>query len=163
MRPALALLAVSVAARLFSQPPAPAQRWQMQYFYDQEKTSLTLNDFAFPSAKYGLAVGYIAEGKREDPTQLATYDGGAHWALSPLKEMPVSLFFLDDSLGWMVTTKGLWRTTEAGRSWTKMPKLPDDILRVCFTSDKDGYAVGLKKMVLQTHDGGQTWTAVKEA
>ena len=62
--------------------------------------------------------------------------------LSPLKEMPISLFFLDDSLGWMVTTRVLWRTTEAGRNWTKLPKIPDDILRVCFTSEKDGYAVG---------------------
>ena len=135
----------------------------MQYFYDQEKTSLTINDFVFPSAKYGIAVGYVAEGKREDPTQLVTSDGGDHWELSPLKEMPISLFFLDDSLGWMVTTKGLWRTTEAGRNWTKLPKIPGDILRVCFTSEKDGYAVGLKKLVLQTHDGGQTWTPVKEA
>jgi hypothetical protein len=157
MRRVFALLALYLAT------PALAQRWQMQYFYDQEKTSLTLNDFAFPSAKYGIAVGYIAEGKREEPTQLFTTDGGDHWALSPLKEMPISLFFLDDSMGWMVTTKGLWRTTEAGRNWTKLPKLPGEILRVCFTSEKDGFAVGLKKLVLQTHDGAQTWKAVKEA
>jgi hypothetical protein len=163
MRPVPALFALSFGLLLFSQEQPSAPRWRMQYFYDQEKTSLTINDFVFPSAKYGIAVGYIAEGKREDPTQLITSDGGDHWALAPLKEMPVSLFFLDDSLGWMVTTKGLWRTTEAGRNWTKMPKIADDILRVCFTSEKDGYAVGLKKVVLQTHDGGQTWAHVKEA
>jgi photosystem II stability/assembly factor-like uncharacterized protein len=157
MRPVLALLALSLAA------PVAAQRWQMQYFYDKEKTSLTINDFVFPSAKYGLAVGYIAEGKHEEPAQLLTTDGGDHWALSTLKEMPVSLFFLNDSAGWMVTTKGLWRTNETGRNWVKLPKTPEEIIRVCFTSEKDGYAVGLKKVVLQTHDGAQTWTAVKEA
>ncbi|MGA7241045.1 MAG: hypothetical protein WBY44_35510 [Bryobacteraceae bacterium] len=163
MRPVSALLALFLATLLFSQQPDPSPRWRMKYFYDQEKTSLTINDFVFPSAKYGIAVGYVTEGKREDPTQLITADGGDHWALSPLKETPISLFFLDDSLGWMVTTKGLWRTTEAGRNWTKMPKIPGDILRVCFTSEKAGYAVGLKKVVLQTHDGAQTWAPVKQA
>ncbi len=159
MRPVFAPLALTLAFAA----PLSAQRWQMQYFYDQEKTALTINDFAFPSAKYGIAVGYIAEGKQETPTQLLTSDGGEHWALSKLKEMPISIFFLDDSLGWMVTTKGLWRTTEAGKNWTKLPKVPGDILRVGFTSDKDGYAVGLRDLVLKTHDGAQTWSVVKEA
>ena len=142
-------------------PPAP--KWKMQYFYDQEKTSLTINDFAFPSAQYGIAVGYITEGKHEEPTQLLSADGGEHWTPSPLKEMPVSLFFLDDRMGWLVTTKGLWRTTEAGRNWVKLPKTPGDLLRVCFTSEKDGYAVGIRKLVLETHDGGESWKAVKDA
>ncbi len=157
MRFALALFALLLAA------PLSAQRWQVKYFYDQEKTALTINDFAFPSVKYGIAVGYIAQGKQETPTQVLTTDGGEHWTSSTLKEMPISIFFLDDSIGWMVTTKGLWRTNEAGRNWTKLAKVPGDILRVCFTSDHDGYAVGLKDLVLETHDGAQTWKVVKEA
>lgn len=143
--------------------PAQAQRWKIQYFYDKEKSSLTINDFAFPSAKYGIAVGYIAEARREEPMSVVTSDGGSHWQLLPLKETPVSLFFLDDSIGWMVTTKGLWRTTEAGKNWTKLPKVPGEILRVCFTTHMDGVAVGVKKLVLSTHDGGQTWTPVATA
>jgi hypothetical protein len=161
MRPVLALLALTFALPVCSQ--SPSQRWQMQYFYDKEKTSLTINDFAFPSAKYGIAVGYVSEGKHEEPTQVLTSDGGAHWTQAQLKEMPVSLFFLNDSLGWMVTTKGIWQTTEAGRNWAKLPKAPENVLRVYFTTEKDGYAVGLKKLVSETHDGGQTWTVVKEA
>jgi hypothetical protein len=157
-RPVIALLALSAAAC-----PASAQRWKVQYFYDKEKTSLTINDFAFPSAKYGIAVGYVAEGKREDPMSVVTSDGGDHWQLLPLKETPVSLFFLDDSIGWMVTTKGLWHTTEAGKNWTKLPKVPGEILRVCFTSREDGIAVGVKKLVLETHDGGQRWTPIAAA
>lgn len=157
MRPVALLLA------LLAVTPVSAQRWKMQYFYDEEKTALTINDFVFPSAQYGLAVGYISEGKRETPTQVLTTDGGQHWSLSTLKETPVSLFFLDDRVGWMVTTKGLWRTNETGRSWTKLPKVPGDLLRVCFTSEKDGYAVGIKKLVLETHDGGESWKPLKEA
>jgi hypothetical protein len=155
----VAALVVLSAATL----PAQPQRWKIQYFYDREKTSLTINDFAFPSAKYGIAVGYVAEGKREDAMSVVTSDGGDHWQLLPLKEMPVSLFFLDDGIGWMVTTKGLWRTTEAGRNWTKLPKVPGEILRVCFTTRMDGVAVGVKKLVLMTHDGGQTWGTVAAA
>jgi hypothetical protein len=143
--------------------PAQAQRWKIQYFYDKEKTSLTINDFAFPSAQYGIAVGYIAEGKREEGMSVITSDGGDHWQLLPLKEIPISLFFLDDSIGWMVTTKGLWRTTEAGRNWIKLPKIPGEILRVSFTTRMDGVAVGVKKLVLVTHDGGQIWTPVAAA
>lgn len=143
--------------------PAQAQRWKIQYFYDKEKTSLTINDFAFPSAKYGIAAGYVAEGKHEEPMSLVTSDGGDRWQLLPLKETPVSLFFLDDSIGWMVTTKGLWRTTEAGKNWTKLPKVPGEILRVCFTTRMDGVAVGVKKLVLTTRDGGETWTPVAAA
>lgn len=156
--PLIALLALSAAAQ-----PVQAQRWKIQYFYDKEKTSLTINDFVFPSAKYGIAAGYVAEGRREDPMSVVTSDGGEHWQLLPLKEMPISLFFLDDSLGWMVTTKGLWRTTEAGKNWTKLPKIPGEILRVCFISPTDGVAVGVKKLVLTTKDGGQTWTKVAAA
>jgi photosystem II stability/assembly factor-like uncharacterized protein len=152
------LLALSAVAL-----PAQAQRWRVQYFYDKEKTSLTINDFAFPSAQYGIAVGYIAEGRREDPMSVVTSDGGDHWQLLPLKETPISLFFLDDSIGWMVTTKGLWRTTEAGKNWTKLPKVPGEILRVCFTSPMDGVAVGVKKLVLTTHNGGQSWAPVAAA
>jgi photosystem II stability/assembly factor-like uncharacterized protein len=155
---AIALLALSALAL-----PATAQRWKVQYFYDKEKTSLTINDFAFPSAQYGIAVGYIAEGRREDPMSVLTSDGGDHWQLLPLKEMPISLFFLDDSIGWMVTTKGIWRTTEAGKNWTKLGKVPGEILRVCFTTPTDGVAVGVKKLVLTTHDGGQSWAPVPAA
>jgi photosystem II stability/assembly factor-like uncharacterized protein len=94
---------------------------------------------------------------------VVTSDGGDHWQLLPLKEAPISLFFLDDSIGWMVTTKGLWRTNEAGKSWTKLPKVPGEILRVCFTTPTDGVAVGVKKLVLTTHDGGHTWAPVASA
>ena len=58
------------------------------------------------------------------------------------------------SLGWMVTTKGLWQTTEAGKNWAKLPKPPAEILRVYFVDENNGWAVGAKKSVLETHDGG---------
>ena len=144
---------------------AQAPRWRMQYFYDQNKTELSLHDIQTPSAKRGFAIGTIHDerGGSRKPVAVVTSDGGAHWQTVKLDEPPVSLYFLSENLGWMVTTKGLWQTTEAGRNWRKLPKLPGQIFRVYFLDEKNGFAVGLKKKVFQTHDGAQTWSPVAAA
>jgi hypothetical protein len=59
----------------------------------------------------------------------------------------------------MVTDKGIWQTAESGRSWKKL-KAPAGMLRVWFLDAKNGFAVGLEKRVVQTTDGGETWTQV---
>jgi len=152
-------------------------RWTLQYFYDQEGKDLHITDLVFPSEKRGIAVGAIIdrEGRKPQFTSLVTSDGGEHWALTPLKEFPRSLFFLDESNGWMVTGESLWYTREAGRSWTRIAdqikpdkKLADAprgglILRVWFLDTQHGYAVGLQKSAYETHDGGRTWKALAEA
>ena len=143
--------------------PLSAERWQVQYFYDRNKSSLTIADLCFASAVRGVAVGSIHEGGHQRPVALVTSDGGAHWQLVPLKEEPLSLFFLNENIGWMVTEKGLWQTTEAGKSWTKMPRVPAPAFRVYFKDEKNGWAIGAKKTVLETHDGGRQWTRVAAA
>ncbi len=79
--------------------------WRLQYFYDQAHSTFVIADLKFPSPQRGIAVGAIAEGKTVKPMSALTNDGGAHWSLVPLKEAGESLFFLNDSLGWLVTTK----------------------------------------------------------
>lgn len=144
--------------------PAAAQRWQSQYLYDEDKSSLVIVDLQFASAKRGIAVGYVQQESRQDPVSLVTSDGGQHWQRVPLKKMPVSVFFLNENLGWMVTDKGhLWKTTEAGRSWTEIPKSPAEILRVYFTDEQNGWAAGIKKSIFETHDGGQHWSPLAAA
>jgi len=143
--------------------PLGAERWQVQYFYDKNKSSLAIGDISFASPVRGVAVGSIHEGSRQRPVALVTSDGGAHWQLVPLQEAPLSLFFLNENFGWMVTEKGLWQTTEAGKSWTKMPRVPAQVFRVYFTDEKNGWAAGARKTVLETHDGGQRWTRVAAA
>ena len=152
-------------------------RWTLQYFYDQDGKDLHITDLAFPSAKRGIAVGAIVdrEGRKPQFTSLVTSDGGEHWALTPLKEFPRSIFFLDESNGWMVTGESLWFTQEAGRSWTRISdqikankKLADAprgglILRVWFLDAQHGYAAGLQKSVFETRDGGRTWKPLAEA
>jgi hypothetical protein len=154
---ALALMALCL-------PAAAAEKWKIAFFHDENKSVLSIVDLQFPSAARGVAAGILREGNREKPVAVITSDGGANFQMLPLTEVPVSLFFLNETLGWMVTGKGnLWQTTEAGKNWSKLPRPPAQIVRVYFTTEKDGWAVGFKKKVLETHDGGLHWTAVSAA
>jgi photosystem II stability/assembly factor-like uncharacterized protein len=152
-----------VCAALFGQSVRPARKWRVQYFYDEDKSVLQIVDLQFPSATRGLAVGQIVQGRSQKPVAVVTSDGGAHWQTVNLEDPPVSLYFLNESLGWMVTSKGLSVTTEAGRNWRKLPKLPGPIFRVHFVDEKHGFAAGAKKKVYETADGGQTWSTVAAA
>jgi len=143
--------------------PAQAQHWQVKYFYDKDKSTLVLTDLHFTSPERGMAVGSIVEGKHRKPVALVTSDGGAHWQTVDLQEPPVSLFFLNESLGWMVTTDGLWQTRESGKDWHKIRGLPSGIFRVYFTSENAGFAVGAKKKVVETDDGGLHWKPLATA
>ena len=140
-----------------------AERWQMQYFYDKSESSLEIGDLQFASATRGVAVGIIDQ--EESPP--ARRRGHRRWR-RPLGSgatpgAPVSLFFLNENLGWLVTAKGIWQTTEAGRSWHKLPKSPEGVLRVYFLDAQNGFAVGIRKMAMATHDGGEHWTPLPEA
>jgi hypothetical protein len=170
------LVAAALLFALF--PAAQAQpKWTLQYFYDRNGKDLRITDLAFPSADRGVAVGEIVdrEGHRPQYTAVVTNDGGAHWSLVPLKEFPRSIFFLDETAGWLVTSESIWFTAEAGRSWTrisgqikadrKLAAAPGAglLLRLWFLDAQHGYGVGLQKSVYETRDGGRTWKPVAEA
>jgi hypothetical protein len=136
-----------------------AEHWDIQYRYRQLDSTLTINDIAFPSAKRGIVTGFITDRKEKDrPLVMLTIDGGANWTDITVKEIGLSLFFLDDSTGWMVTEKGIWTTSESGRTWTKLKNAPASMSRVWFLDRQHGFAAGLEKRVFETKDGGDTWT-----
>jgi len=185
IRAILARLVVALCALAACAAPLAAQRWQMQYRYDEAKSALTIVDIQRPSASRGVAAGVITQGGRRKPVALVTSDGGAHWQTVPLEERPLSLFFLNESLGWMVTERGLWRTAEAGRSWIKLPNVrapglgggigldatglhvlhnaSAPVLRVLFADENHGWAVCGNKTVLETRDGARRWSPVRAA
>ena len=158
VRLATALL-LGLACLASAQEPG---RWRMQYFYDKEHATFVISDLKFPSVKRGIAVGAIFEGRSVKPMSALTSDGGAHWSLVPLSEPGQSLFFLNDSLGWLVTTKGLWRTEESGRSWRKL-KAPAGLARVHFVDPDHGWAVGARKLIYESKNGGADWVKVSAA
>ena len=161
------LLAAGIIAgaltTLRAAPAETSERWRVLYFYDELQSSLVINDFKFMTAERGIAAGFLLDKKGKiKPTALTTSDGGAHWMLVPLKEVPLSFFFLDDNHGWMVGDKLLWSTADGGRTWLKIGEFSDAV-RVYFANQEHGWAVGEQKKVYDTADGGKTWNPVPAA
>ena len=157
--------------------PALGQQWKIQYFFDDIKQDMEITDLAFPTGDKGIAVGTIYEraSGHEKYTAVVTSDGGEHWKLENLRDYPRSIFFLNDSTGWMVGDHGLWLTGDFGKNWKKQseqlkpdknlePETTIDLLmRVWFLDNKHGFGVGLQKTIVETNDGGRTWKAVEAA
>ncbi len=154
------MLRISTALLTFAAVAFGADpHWDLQYQYRQIDSSLTINDLSFRSATRGIACGFTSDRHDKDhPLVLLTSDGGQHWTETPVKEVGLSMFFLDDSTGWMVTEKGIWHTEESGRTWMKLTRAPSGMLRVWFLDRNHGFAAGLEKRVFETTDGGVSWT-----
>jgi hypothetical protein len=150
----LFLLGVGVAGVL-----AAAPHWDIQYRYQQTDSTLTLNAIAFPAAQRGVVCGYTTDRRGNNkPFVLTTSDGGMQWNEAAFRETGVALFFLDEGNGWMATDRGVWYTSEAGRAWNKLVNAPSGILKVWFVDRNHGFAVGTRKRVFETRDGGDNWT-----
>jgi len=151
---------VAGAATCAAGPAQSEERWRRLYFYERLDSSLVINDFKFVSAQHGIAAGFLVDknGKIK-PSTLTSDDGGLHWTLAPIKEVPMSLFFLDERQGWIVADRSIWHTEDGGRVWTKISSLSDAV-RVQFVNGQHGWAVGEQKKVYETTDGGKEWTAM---
>jgi len=161
------LLVLIIAAAILALAAAPApykERWVPKYFYDEDESSLQITDLKFPSAQRGIASGVVTNQKqKEKPVVVITSDGGERWEVVPVKEPPISLFMLEDGTGWMVTEKAIWKTEEAGRSWRRLNNSPKGMLRVWFNGREHGWAIGERKQVFETGDGGATWLPLAAA
>lgn len=153
----------AIATAVLPRPARAAGQWRMQYFYDKDRSSLVINDVQFPSPTRGVAVGYLDEKNKSKPVSVITTDGGAHWTVSPIKEIPVSLTFLNENLGWMVAPKDLWQTQDGGRTWRKLPKSPKGLIRVYFLDPNHGFAIGTDKSAFETRDAAKTWQPIAAA
>ncbi len=156
MRAPVRFLLVSLLAAAAVCAAEKADRWKVLYSYDDLNSSLVINDFKFLTAQRGIAGGFLLDKNgKVKPTTVVTSDGGAHWTLSPIKDVPISLFFLE-SRGWMVTEEAVWGSEDAGRTWRKLAPLAG-IERICFVNADHGWAAGDQKKVYETTDGGKTW------
>src|ERR1700733_8010478 len=150
-----AFICVYLCLSLFSLSAAP--RWKIQFLYDHADSNFAIEDLECPTARHCVAAGLIDDKKgHEQGTVVVTSDAGLHWSQYEVRERPVSLFFLSDSSGWMVTDRGLWSTVEGGRAWTKLDSRKG-ILQAWFLDANHGYIAGLKGLVQETTDGGKTW------
>ena len=71
------------------------------------------------------------------------------------------IFFVDSAYGWAAGT-GIWRTTDGGTTWRRVPILAGTtLLRIVFADRNRGWALGHDNRVLRTTDGGETWGAAR--
>lgn len=137
-----------------------AANWQLKFQLDEDKRQLQLVDLAFTSPETGVAVGLLTQKDKTKPAVLVSGDGGSTWSISEADDVG-RMFFLNRNLGWMAGTKGIYRTTTAGKTWEKIARLKN-IGQVAFLDEERGWAVGADRQFLQTTDGGRRWIRVKE-
>jgi hypothetical protein len=153
----LVALTVSVPAAV------AAPRWRVQFFHDEDNSRLQINDLKFCSAERGVAVGaLIRERRSQDGVALVTRNAGRDWQMVQIREPGHSLFCLDESHLWMAARDGIWFSDEGGLSWRKIHS-ETGIVSLYFTSADRGFAVGTRKRVWTTTDGGKNWQRVVEA
>ncbi len=146
---------------LILSPLSAAPRWSIQFLYDHADSNFAIEDLECPTVQHCVAAGSIDDKKgRDEGAVVVTGDGGLHWTQYAVKERPVSLFFLNDNLGWMVTDKGLWSTDEGGRAWIKIQSRKG-VLQAWFLDANHGYITGLKGLVQETADGGKSWAQLQ--
>jgi photosystem II stability/assembly factor-like uncharacterized protein len=138
-------------------------RWNIQFLYDHADSNFAIQDLECPTPKHCVAAGWIDDKKgHEQGAVVVSSDAGQHWSQYETKERPISLFFLNDGLGWMVTDRGLWSTVEGGRAWTKIQSRKG-IIATWFLDASHGYLAGVKGLLEETADGGKTWTKLAAA
>jgi len=142
---------------------AAQERWKIEFFYDKPDSSLDIQDIQCPSAQRCVAAGVIVQKDgRQKGVVVSTTDGGQRWSMAEVKENPLSLFFLNDSLGWMVTERGIWASDPGEPAWKKLEGLKG-IVGIYFLDPSHGYAIGSPGAIYETADGGKKWAKLPAA
>ncbi|SDM70506.1 Por secretion system C-terminal sorting domain-containing protein [Catalinimonas alkaloidigena] len=121
------------------------------------------NTVHFWDESHGILAGL--KSSYDSAAVMQTQDGGQSW--QEVWNLPVSSFstnpdivFPDDTTGYMtVSEEGLWKTLDAGATWTPV-MLPAEanLAKVSFVSADTGYVSGAGNLLLHTVDGGASWT-----
>jgi photosystem II stability/assembly factor-like uncharacterized protein len=148
--------AAVIAFAVFTTAAVAAPGWQVAYFHDEDESSIALRQIHFLSAQRAISIGLLQKGSRSEGVAVVTGDGGANWTTARLPDQPVSLFCLDDSSCWLVGAGGIYFSAEGGREWKRISR-ERLITRVVFLTRERGFAVGARKKLLETNDGGRTW------
>ncbi|HYO80828.1 MAG TPA: YCF48-related protein [Bryobacteraceae bacterium] len=138
---------------------ALAGRLELKFFHDEEGEQLEFRQISFVSPRRGLAIGTLQKGSSRQPLAMVTTDGGQSWTRSALPAEPYSMYCLKDSSCWLVTNKGIYISAESGTDWKRISR-EKFITRVWFNSLQRGWAIGARRKIVETRDGGKTWTPI---
>jgi hypothetical protein len=138
--------------------------WKIQYHFDKDRESFSLEDIMFVSRDRGIAVGTLDRENKKKPEGLVlvTRDGGAHWNPVSLSEPAGDIFVVNDSIAFLATATGIWKSDEFGLTWRKI-KNQNGVVGLYFLDEQHGWALGEQKLFIETTDGGKTWTDVPAA
>jgi len=143
---------------------ADSPSWKIQYHFDKDRESLSVEDVMFVSRDRGIAVGTLERENKKKPEGLVlvTRDGGAKWTPVPLSEPALDIFVVNDTVAFLATPTGIWKSDEFGLSWRKI-KNQKGVVGLYFLDDQHGWAFGDQKLFIETTDGGKTWAEVPGA
>lgn len=134
-------------------------QWKLVYQFDEPGAELLLRDVAAPTRQFVVAAGVLAGESKLRPRLLVSRDEGLTWQLVSFPEPPLSVFFLNSNLGWVVGTRALWTTTDGARTWKRLRR-PATLQRVWFLDEQRGYGVGGDRLAYQSVDGGRSWAPI---
>ncbi len=125
--------------------------------WDTIITSYGLVSISFPSNETGYAVGY-------NGTIIKTIDSGLNWITqnSNVTNYLLSVFFINDSIGFACGDSIVLKTTDGGNNWTSQV-IGSNIYstRIFFPSDSIGYILPLEisdtTYIYKTTDMGNSW------
>lgn len=150
------------------------QNWEL--IYDAETLEIQPFFTHFFNSSEGTFIGAIREGSNFDLTSYYTQDGGILWTPSS-EQISLNTYALfggnatkeviNDTI-WIVGSRIL-RSTDKGQSWEEFETGIQGIVLsdIAFKDGMNGLAVAptntsmdLKNVLVQTNDGGETWTEI---
>lgn len=149
----LAVVSLAVAASLSN-----AQDWQQQSPYPADTDIFTVH-FLTPDR------GFIAG---DDDLFMHTLDGGQTWAQVPAMPRDPGFYedswwdfeFFDDRTGWLFGN-GVFRTTDGGDTWDRLPVIVGTVDDYRAIDDQIGYAI-TNVEIFRTTDGGDSFDIIWE-
>ena len=126
--------------------------WELQYVSPPDRFFHVIE-----ALSEDVAIG--AGWSRFGDVWVRTLDGGSSWQdITPPDPVGVVLCssFVNENVGWIAGGR-IWKTRDAGTSWTEQP-LPDETIQgISFATRRDGWAVGGYGYVIHTSNGGRSW------
>ncbi len=101
--------------------------------------------------------------KNEIPDPDPVYQAEWHTSNLGSDALLKSIFFLDDTNGWIVGNNTLLTTTDGGKNWNgNSAKVSDQYNDVCFADIETGFIIGKSispqgSLIRRTINGGETW------
>jgi photosystem II stability/assembly factor-like uncharacterized protein len=115
-----------------------------------------INKLFFTDNQHGWSLGMMIYGV--DQVLISTVDGGENWEVQTSEIVANDIYFIDNTMGWIVGENGaIQKSEDGGWNWSHQQSGTDRNLNsVIFIDDEIGWVVG-DSVILYTANGGGTW------